>query len=329
MTVLAWALAAAVVAPAASAAAPEWYRSVASVHWVVQDLERVKQAWGKLGFPALADFGEVDLTANRRGVLTPSRVRVAMTLVDGVAVYWLQPMGDGGAYGEFRKAHGEGIFSLNHAAPSRAALDAEVARLQALGVGILQSSDVDTGEGTLRIVHMDTAAEGKWVLGLVHGTVPGAPSAGPRPPLPAKLSQVAFVARDLQGPSTYWSRLGLPPVAVSRSSIGDRRYRGEPAAFDQELGWQRHGAVAYEWIRSLAGPNVYDDHLKVHGEGVHHLGFDVEDFDQAVEAWTRAGFPVVQSGTWGTAGQPGSGRYAYLDTEGAGGVYVEVLWSHR
>lgn len=329
MNALAWlALAAASAAPAAPPA-PDWYRSLASVHWVVKDVERVKQAWARLGYPALADFGDVDLTVEVRGQLTPARLRVAMASVDGVAVYWLQPLDGGGVYGEFLKAHGEGIFSLNHLAPSRAALDAEVARLQALGVGVLQSSDVDTGEGTLRIVHMDTAGEGKWALGLVHGSVPGVPAAGPAPPLPAKLAQVAFVVRDFQAPSSYWSRLGLPALAVSRSPIGDRLYRGQPGRFDQELAWQRHGAVAYEWIRSLAGPNVYEDFLRSHGEGVHHLGFDVADFDKAVAAWTAAGFPVVQSGTWGSPGQRGSGRYAYLDTEGAGGLYVEVLWTLR
>lgn len=328
MSVLALALAAATAAPPASNPAPDWYRSVASVHWVVKDLERVKQAWAKLGVPALADFGEVDLTVKVRGQLASARLRVAMGVLDGVGLYWMQPLDQGGVYGEFLKAHGEGIFSLNHAAPSAAALDAEVARLQALGVSVLQSSDVDTGEGLLRIVHMDTAAEGKWVLGLVYGSVPGAPSSGPPTPFPFKLTQFAFVARDLKGPSAYWSRLGLPAFQATRSPIGDRRYRGQPGTFDQELGWQRHGRVAFEWIRSLAGPTTYDDFLKAHGEGVHHLGVNVEDFDAAVAAWTAAGFPVVQSGTWGEGGKRGSGRFAYLDTEAAGGTYLEVLWAH-
>jgi glyoxalase/bleomycin resistance protein/dioxygenase superfamily protein len=327
MLALTFALAAA-AAPAPTAA-PDWYRSVASVHWIVKDLERIKQSWAKLGVPALADFGDVELTVKRGSDYASSRMRVAMGVLDGVAIYWLQPLDASGVYAEFLKAHGEGIFSLNHQAPSRAALDAEVGRLQALGVGVLQSSDVDTGEGTLRIVHMDTAGEGKWVLGLVHGSVPGAPTSGPALPFGAKLSQFAFVARDLKAVSAYWSRLGLPPIELSRSPIGDRRYRGQPGTFEQEIGFQRHGAVAFEWIHSLAGPTVYDDFLKAHGEGLHHLGLDVAEFDKAVQAWTAAGFPVAQSGTWGQIGKPGSGRYAYLDTEPAGGVYLEALGPHR
>ena len=329
MTVLAMALAAAAAAAPAPSAAPDWYRPLAGVHWVVKDLDRVKEGWGKLGFPAVADFGEVELFSRVRGNAVSARLRVAMTLMGPVPVYWLQPLGDGGAYGEFLKAHGEGIFSLNHAAPTRAALDAEVARLQALGVGVLQSSDVDTGEGTLRILHMDTRGPGKWTLGLVHGAVPGAPAGGAAAPFGARLSHVAVVARELDGPSAFWSRLGLPPLKPSRTPVTDRVFRGQPGTFDQELAWQRHTSVALEWVRSLAGPTTYDEFLQAHGEGIHHLGFEVDDFDKAVAAWAAAGFPVVQSGSWGDAGKPGSGRYAYLDADAAGGVIVEVLWTRR
>ena len=75
-----------------------------------------------------------------------------------------------------------------------------------------------------------------------------------------------------------------------------------------------------EWIRPLAGPTVYEDFLSAHGEGVHHIAFEVDDLDKALATWKAAGFEVAQSGAWGEAGQPGSGRFVYLDTESAGGV---------
>jgi catechol 2,3-dioxygenase-like lactoylglutathione lyase family enzyme len=328
MTALACAALAVAAAAAVPAPHPDWYRSVASVHWVVKDVGAVKQAWASLGFPAVADFGDVDLTVKHRGQFAPARMRVAVAIVDGVHFYWLQPLDTGSAYAEFLKRHGEGIFSLNHQAPSREALDQEVERLQRLGVGILQSADVDTDAGPLRVVHMDTGAEGKYVLGLMHGQAP-APATGPPPPFPARLSQFAFVARDLAAASAFWTGLGLPAIEVTRSPLRDRQYRGRPGSFDQELGWQRHGAVVYEWIRSLAGPSVYDDFLAARGEGVHHIAFTVEDLDAAVAAWKAAGFEVTQSGAWGEAGKPGSGRFAYVDVERAGGVTVELLWSRK
>jgi glyoxalase/bleomycin resistance protein/dioxygenase superfamily protein len=327
MTALAVALT--IAAAPAPGPVPEMYRSVASVHWVVKDLAAVKQAWTRAGFPAVQDFGDVDLATKLRGQFVSARVRVALAVMDGLEVYWLQPLDAASAYSEFLARHGEGVFSLNHAAPSAAALDAEVSRLQGLGIAVLQSTDVNTDAGPLRIVHMDTGAEGRFVLGLVHGSVPGAGGAAPALPFRPRLAQFAFVARDLKAPSAFWSRLGLPAFELTHPAIRERLYRGQPAAFDQELGWQRHGKVTFEWIRSLVGPNVYDDFVRAHGEGVHHLAFAVDDFDQALAHWKAAGFDAVQSGAWGEAGKPGSGRYAYLDTDRAGGVFVELLWNQR
>ena len=72
---------------------------------------------------------------------------------------------------------------------------------------------------------------------------------------------------------------------------------------------------------------MYEDFRKAHGEGLHHIAFAVEDLDQALAVWKRAGLEPVQSGAWGEKGKPGSGRYAYVDTEPVGGVFVELLWN--
>jgi hypothetical protein len=34
-------------------------------------------------------------------------------------------------------------------------------------------------------------------------------------------------------------------------------------------------------------------------------------------------------GSWGDAGKPGSGRFAYVDAQGAGGIDIELLWNYR
>lgn len=316
-------------APPASAQLPDFYHSVASVHWVVADLGAVEQAWGKVGLPPLQDFGEVELQVKYRGEWRSSRVRAAVANFAGLEVNWVQPVAGENAFKDFLARHGSGIMSLNHRPPSLAALDAEVARLKGLGVPVLQRADIDTGQGELSIVHMDTEADGKFVLGFVHGSVPGSPTSPPPAPFDMKLSQYALVVKDLKPVSAFWQKIGLPDMTVTHPPLRDRRYRGEAGTFDQELGWHRHGTVTYEWIRSLRGPTVYDDFLRDHGEGIHHLAFDVPDMDGAVERWASQGFKAVQSGAWGDEGQSGSGRYAYVDTEPVGGVFIELLWNHK
>jgi len=314
-------------ASSVSAGAPELYTEVTSVNWVVKDIDQIAAGWAKLGYPMLQDFGEVGLPVRYRGEAGTAMVRVAQADFAGVGVFWFQPVSGRSSWADFLEKHGEGVMSLNFAVPSAEALDAEIARLGGLGVGVLQTLDVDAGQGPLRVVQLDTEEEGKYVLGLTTGTVPPPPTAAPPPPFGARLSQYALVVRDLQAVSDYWEKVGLPAMDVTHPALTDLRYHGRPGQFDQKLGWHRHGTVTWEWILPLKGPTVYQDFLDGHGEGFHHLAFDVADIDAVAEAWTRLGHPIVQSGAWGEKGQPGSGRFAYADTTSIGGVTVELLWS--
>jgi methylmalonyl-CoA/ethylmalonyl-CoA epimerase len=319
----------------AAAETPELYRQVASVHWVVRDLEATKAAWSRLGFRAVRDLGEMTVAGSLRGRSGTTRLRVATARLAGLDVVWLQPVEGQNALAEFLARHGEGIFSLNYRAADLDALEAEVSRLSALGVGVLQRAQVPSGAGALTIVHMDTEPQGKYVLGLVDGVPPGAAAPAEAaataegPPFPAKVSQYALVVESLQPVSDYWARLGFPAMDVTHPALSELRYHGEPGRFDQKLGWHRHGTVTWEWIEPLQGPTVYRDFLKAHGEGFHHIAFDVPDIDAAAKAWEAVGVSIVQSGAWGEKGKPGSGRFAYADTAPIGGVTVELLWNQR
>jgi len=307
---------------------PEVYGTVASLNWVVKDIDQVKAGWAELGYPAVQDFGEVTLPVRYRGEPHTAVMRVAQASFDGLSVFWLQPVSGKSAWADFLAERGEGVMSVNYAAASGATLDAEVARLEGLGVEVLQTMSVDGGQGPLRVVHMDTAAGGKYVVGLTSGSVAPAPSAPPAPPFGAKLSQYALVVKDLQAVSDYWEKLGIPAMDVTHPTLTDLEYHGQPGQFDQRLGWHRHGAITWEWIAPLAGPTVYQDFLDAHDEGFHHLAFDVSDIDEVGEAWTALEYPIVQSGGWGEKGKPGSGRFAYADTTSIGGLTIELLWSH-
>lgn len=105
-------------------------------------------------------------------------------------------------------------------------------------------------------------------------------------------------------------------------------YRGQPADFEMNLGWQRHGNIVYEWCLPLKSPTVYEDHMKEHGEGIQHFGFSVTDIDAVIQDYRAKEFSVSMSGAWGEKNQPGSGRFAYIDLESAGGLTMELLWNY-
>jgi methylmalonyl-CoA/ethylmalonyl-CoA epimerase len=310
---------------------PEFYKTVSHVQWVVKDLDRVTEGWNRLGFKDIQQHGTLELKDIQfREKPAAMKLRRATARLGGLDVEWVQPLGGKNAYTEFLSRHGDGIFSLVHRVPTLDSFKQELAFLCQLGVDILQRESYEDTQGVVRRAYLDTEEEGGYVLGLIHGShETSAPTSSQDTPHPLQHSQFAFVVRDPQAISFFWKRLGFPELSLTHGVLRDLSYRGQPGTFDQELGWQRHGKVVYEWCIPLKGPTVYEDHLRLHGQGIHHLGFQVKDLDSVVRSWKTLGFEVSQSGAWGEKGKPGSGRFAYVDTDAIGGVTIELLWNYK
>jgi len=310
---------------------PEFYKSVDRITWVVEDLDRAVQGWTKLGFSGIEDRGEVDLESARvRGKPAAAHFRWAAGRLGEVAVDWVQPLSGENAFSEFLARHGSGVFSLIHRVPSMEAFDTEVARLGKIGVAPLQTIDLDFESGTVRIAYMDTEPQGKYGLGLIAGEIEASPLAVAAPgPGSQRITQYAFAVKELEPVSKFWAGLGFPAMNTSRPQMRELRYKDQPGDFDMILGWQRHGKVPYEFIQSVRGSNVYLDHMARHGEGVHHIAFNVSEMDKEVARWNDLGFAYSMGGAWGEKDKPGSGRFVYLDTQAIGGTDVELLWNYK
>jgi methylmalonyl-CoA/ethylmalonyl-CoA epimerase len=308
-------------------ALPDIYKSVHALTWVVRDIDKTVAGWQRLGFSDVRIVGDVTFADVRYfGKPATCIARVAEGHLGDVAVQWIQPLQGNNAYSEFLIRHGTGMFSLVHRAPSREALEAEIERMKALGVGILQSERVPVAGGASMRTYLDTEPQGKYALGLIYS--PDADSPVTAPP-GRKVVQFAFTVRRLEPVLEFWSRLGFTERSVTHPPLWDLRYHDQPGQFDAELGWQRHGRVTYEWILPLKGPTVYSDHMDKHGEGFHHIAFEVSDLDKEVARWNALGFPFIQGGAWGEKGKSGWGRFAYQDTDSIAGSEVELLWNYR
>jgi methylmalonyl-CoA/ethylmalonyl-CoA epimerase len=303
---------------AASAELPDFYKSVDRVFWVVDDIDRTVAGWQRLG-----------IIETRAKPETGETVRWTVARLGNITVDFIQPLDDTSAFARYRKKHGQGVMALIHRAPTQTAMEQEVARMKKAGIAILASGNLGAES---RYTLFDTAEEGKYVLGLICGPagplggLHGAPEARPNA---KQVSQYAFVARDLDKVSKYWARLGFPEMSFTHPALWDLRYHGQPGQFDAILGWQRHGNVVYEWIQPTAGPTTYMDHMAKHGEGLHHIAFNVTDIEQEKSEWSKAGFPTTQSGAWGERDQAGYGRFAYQDMHAIGGAEIELLWNYR
>jgi methylmalonyl-CoA/ethylmalonyl-CoA epimerase len=150
------------------------------------------------------------------------------------------------------------------------------------------------------------------------------------PPGPGSVRQIGIVVRSVpQTVEFYAKRLGIGPWFRPRLSAKEHFIGGErPAHFDLDLAIAFAGPVQYELIEHTGGDrNIYCDHLEQYGEGIHHLGFYVNDFDKRLAAYRNAGIGVLQAGTLTSGGSAGGSvtRYAYLDTRMIGGVVMELI----
>jgi methylmalonyl-CoA/ethylmalonyl-CoA epimerase len=142
--------------------------------------------------------------------------------------------------------------------------------------------------------------------------------------------QVGWVVKDLDPVVDYWQKLGLKNI--HRDGVREFpnvNYRGKKENLKMKMAFGDIGGVQIEWIQPVEGKSVYDEFLAKHGDGVHHLAYQMPSpavMDQQIEYFQQRGVDVVQSGTW--KGQKGEGRFAYLNTapEG-GGITIELMYN--
>ncbi len=300
------------------------YKKVDRVVWVVKDLNMVVKGWKDLGFTDFISYGMVPLQMEN------GQVNVYLTSgnLGGVHVSWIQPNSGNNLFTKFLEENGDGAFALMHRTGSKEALEKEVARLKDLKVPVLVKGSVETDSGPVNFVMMDTGEKGKYVLGILHGPDDLSHTKGTNKQ-GLTFSQYAFAIENPDPVSEYWVKLGFPPMQVTPGTSWGKEYYGQPADFEMNLGWQRHGNIVYEWCIPLRGPTVYHDHIEKYGEGIQHFGFGVKDMDEAIEYFENKGYEISMSGGWGDKGKPGSGRFAYVDTEKIGGETIELLWSYK
>lgn len=137
--------------------------------------------------------------------------------------------------------------------------------------------------------------------------------------------QVGIVVRDVEKAMEAWTSRFVfdePQIIdwpVEGTDLGKTAtYHGKHGNFRMRLGFIHAGPVQIEFIQPLEGNNIYADHLEAHGEGIHHLLFEVED-PRGVSEQLNA--PIMQSG--GSTLKPGA-IWAYLDTQDVLSAIVEL-----
>jgi catechol 2,3-dioxygenase-like lactoylglutathione lyase family enzyme len=308
------------------------YRQVVEICFVVKDLDRTVDYWEKLGLKNIRRMGTQELPGILyRGGKSPLTLKMARGNIGAVRVTWIEPIWGSSDYGSFLKRHGHGVHHLTFAVKSPDELDKQVQCFKAKGVGVVMEGTWKREHGEARFADLDTADRGGgFTFELLYD--PDLPARGTHPASENeepfnKLTQYAFVVRDLRKVGLFYEDLGFGGTArdyINYSSNPERYYRGTPGKFEIYVGYWRWGTVNFEWIESAAGPSVFEEYLRNHGEGIQHVAVEVEDMDKSLATMNVKGVKVAQSGAFNY--QNRRGRFAYIDTEPGTGVMIEFIW---
>lgn len=141
----------------------------------------------------------------------------------------------------------------------------------------------------------------------------------------SKLCQIGIVVKNIDATITFYEKaFGFGPYEIRYVDYSNATYYGERAGYRGKRAFFRLGPVEIELIELIDGQTIHEDFLKEHGEGLHHIGFEVDDLAESKEQAARAGFEITQ----GFARPDGSG-FAYLDTDKTGGVIFELIKSQK
>ena len=133
--------------------------------------------------------------------------------------------------------------------------------------------------------------------------------------------QVGIVVRDIEKAAKTWAEffnVPLPQVQVQEKGlVAGMLVRGKPADFGRKKVVIKAGGWVVELFQPTGGDSTFQEYLDKHGEGVHHLGFEVgEKRDAVIEELEEKGCQLRLIGP--------NNSWTIVDTEDMLGVNLNI-----
>ncbi|MBS4179287.1 VOC family protein [Lederbergia citrea] len=137
------------------------------------------------------------------------------------------------------------------------------------------------------------------------------------------ITQIGILVHDIEKTSqVYADFFGVDkPEAIITDTVdkAQTEYRGESTVARAKLAFFNMGSLQLELIEPDEHPSTWREYLDEHGEGVHHIAFEIEGMKEKVQLLEGAQMPLVQKGEYE------GGRYAYIDSVKDLKVMLELL----
>ena len=127
------------------------------------------------------------------------------------------------------------------------------------------------------------------------------------------VDQISYAVKDIDKTIESWSRLyGIGPWTYRENGGVDAK--GRPWRI--RMAFTHVGPLEIELVQCTEGRIFQSRFLDAWGEGLHHIGFYVDDVDTEVKKLISQGVKLFVHDP---------GRFAYLDAGGAGGAIFELI----
>lgn len=141
-----------------------------------------------------------------------------------------------------------------------------------------------------------------------------------------RVYQLGIVVHSIEKALPFYTEfMGIAPwyrgVVAEMKTI----YQGKEIEADVDMIFGYSGRMMIEVIEPKSGDaNIYSEYLNEKGEGLHHLGIEVRDYEGYMKRVSEMGIPVIQSGALKSKGGAMS-KFAYIDTTEWCGYPIEIM----
>jgi methylmalonyl-CoA/ethylmalonyl-CoA epimerase len=140
------------------------------------------------------------------------------------------------------------------------------------------------------------------------------------------IDQISFAVTSVEQSLPWYEALFGGPFSVRDVTLAPDAvtYRGAPADAVLRLAFGRTAGIEVELVEVLRGEAPSLEHLREHGDGLHHVRFRVTDLEAKKEQLTAAGFEVIFDGTTARGSS-----FTYVQAPASLGHTVIELIQHR
>ena len=116
-----------------------------------------------------------------------------------------------------------------------------------------------------------------------------------------KIAQIGYVVRDIDASMDNWVRHGVGPwFYVDRVQTDFFRYRGVDSDMQMSVALANSGDVQLELIQPRNdAPSMYKDFLDAGREGMQHIAYWSDDYQNLLDSALESGYVIGQEGSIG------------------------------